>query len=50
MGILVALGLLLILIVVGFLCFGGLDYLLRKWSYQKTTEEDDPRDSEKEGL
>ena len=46
MDILVALGLLLFLIVGGFLYLGGLDYLLRKWSYQETTAEDDPREDE----
>ena len=41
MNFLVAIGLVLSLIVVGFLNSGGLDYLLGKWSLPKTTEEDD---------
>ncbi len=46
MNFLVAIGLVLSLIVVGFLSSGGLDYLLLKRSLQKTTEEDDPREED----
>ncbi len=46
MNFLVAIGLVLSLIVVGFLNSGGLDYLLVKWNSPKTTEEDDPREED----